>query len=342
MTSPLAQGYPLYQIPVPRANGAAIPAPASWVAGAGSVYFACQRAFTGARYYHPNGWWNYWWAATRSSDGTTWGWVPQVFFRGGANDEQDGGLDACSDSFTLPGSGSGPSGNPTPSGPGPAGAAPRASLCDLTPASSTARVRASLPAGRSRTIRRSTTTRYGRKVAIQGSLARADGTPITGAQLCVSTRRAGSGGAPEPVASVVTDAAGRFAYVIPPGPSRRVWFVYRTGRAAAAASVTVHVRAPVALRASRKSLHNGQTVMLRGRLRGARRGVLVELQAQRGRRWQTFATTRAGKRGRFHYAYRFTRTVGVQRYRLRARVGAQLGSPFANGASKPVLLRVRG
>jgi 5-hydroxyisourate hydrolase-like protein (transthyretin family) len=71
-------------------------------------------------------------------------------------------------------------------------------------------------------------------------------------------------------------------------------------------------------------------------------GVLVELQARRGRRWQTFATSRARRSGRFRRAYRFTRTSGVQRYRLRARVPQQPDYPYAPGGSRPVSVIVYG
>lgn len=37
---------------------------------------------------------NRWWAFTLGDNGR-WGWVPQVFFSGGANDERDAGLHLC-------------------------------------------------------------------------------------------------------------------------------------------------------------------------------------------------------------------------------------------------------
>jgi hypothetical protein len=85
--------------------------------------------------------------------------------------------------------------------------------------------------------------------------------------------------------------------------------------------------------------------MLRGSLRERpfpRRGLLVELQARRETGWQTFATTRTNARGRFHYPYTFSRTQGVQRYRLRARVPQQATYPYAAGASRPVRVQVQG
>lgn len=37
---------------------------------------------------------NYWWAATMA-DNDTWGYVSEVYFRGGGNDQPDGGLREC-------------------------------------------------------------------------------------------------------------------------------------------------------------------------------------------------------------------------------------------------------
>ncbi len=37
---------------------------------------------------------NQWWAFTMA-DNDVWGWVPEVYFKGGANDEKDGGLHVC-------------------------------------------------------------------------------------------------------------------------------------------------------------------------------------------------------------------------------------------------------
>jgi hypothetical protein len=70
--------------------------------------------------------------------------------------------------------------------------------------------------------------------------------------------------------------------------------------------------------------------------------VLVELQAKRGRRWQTFGTARSSRAGRYRFSYPFTRTGGVQYYVLRARVPRQAGYPYATGASRPEIVVVRG
>jgi hypothetical protein len=109
--------------------------------------------------------------------------------------------------------------------------------------------------------------------------------------------------------------------------------------------VLVKRRAPVRLTGNRTSLRTGQWLRFRGRLLHGPippQGVLVEIQARRITGWQTFGTTRANHKGRFHYRYRFSRTLGVQRYSFRARVPRQPTYPYAAGISKRFSVRVAG
>ncbi|MGH2802211.1 MAG: carboxypeptidase-like regulatory domain-containing protein [Thermoleophilaceae bacterium] len=333
LTSPLPPNdwVPVYRQPVPNPRGESPPPPDGWLHGIENQYFVCQHAFPFASYHHPRGWRNHWWALTLSDD-DVWGWVPEVFFKGGADDEPDSGLRWCS---------------PPPSPPPPAGSPqppPAASLdlCDPSPPAAGLRMSVSMRRPRSARARRVVVVRYGKRLRVRGRLTGPGGTPLAGASICAASQL--SRRAPlQAQGTLVTDATGRFSYILGSGPSRRVWFVHRSARGAAAASVRVRVRAPVSLRGSRRRLRTGQTLVLNGRA-GARapRGLLVELQARRGRRWQTFGTTNTRRGGRFRYSYRFTRTLGVQVYRLRARVPRQRGYPFAPGGSRPVRVRVRG
>jgi Cutinase len=85
---------PVYSEPIARGKGTALPAPAGWLHGTTDQYFVCEQEFSSATFYHGRGWRNRWWAKTRSDDGV-WGWTPEVFFRGGADDEPDQGLRSC-------------------------------------------------------------------------------------------------------------------------------------------------------------------------------------------------------------------------------------------------------
>ena len=72
-----------------------------------------------------------------------------------------------------------------------------------------------------------------------------------------------------------------------------------------------------------------------------KRDILIGIDARRGAGWQIFGEPRVRADGRFRFTYRFVRTTGVQRYRLRARVKAQAGYPYATATSKALTVRVR-
>jgi hypothetical protein len=219
--------------------------------------------------------------------------------------------------------------------------------CSPTPRVRTLRLTAAvrLRRGRRSVLARSVRLRRGRVATVRGRLVTKLGAPVPSGAVCVASRDARVGAEMRARASLKTDADGRFSYRLPSGPARRVYFVHRVSGGAVVASVMVRVPARVRLRASDRHLRNGQRLILSGSLVGRplpRNGVLVELQARRPAGWQTFATARSGRAGRFRFAYRFTRTLGVQTYALRALVRRQSQYAYSTGASRPVRVRVRG
>ena len=113
-------------------------------------------------------------------------------------------------------------------------------------------------------------------------------------------------------------------------PSRSLRFAYRwlrRRRVVGAASLLLRVRAAVRLAVRLR----GVVVRYRGRVLGSplpRAGKLVVLQGRvRGGRWQTFASRRAGRRGRFRGGYRLkVRRPGVRlQFRARARSPSPAG-----------------
>ena len=91
---------PVYTRPVAKAATADYPTPtAGWLHGTVNQYFVCQREFVGVEYYYSASIRNRWWAYTLSDD-NKWGWTPQIFFKGGNNDERDAGLVACGANHT--------------------------------------------------------------------------------------------------------------------------------------------------------------------------------------------------------------------------------------------------
>lgn len=171
----------------------------------------------------------------------------------------------------------------------------------------------------------SVTTRYGERVRLRGRVTDAAGRPLAGAPVDVAEQVVDAPGHPvdvvagrpaswRPAAALRTFADGTFTTLTRVGPSRRLRV------AGAPLALTVNVRAPVTARV--------RGAIVSGRLRGGRRGVLVELQARRERRWVTRLVVRTFASGRFSGRLR-------ARGMVRARVPAQPGLPYATGVSPP-------
>jgi len=126
-----------------------------------------------------------------------------------------------------------------------------------------------------------------------------------------------------PVTGVRTRADGRFTAFTRVGPSRRLRIV---SDGALGPRLTVRVRAPLTVRASRR----GRAVLVRGRVPGGhvpRDGALVELQARSGPRWTTRLVVRTWRSGRF--TGRMEPVPAV-----RVRVPRQAGLPYATGLAR--------
>jgi len=189
----------------------------------------------------------------------------------------------------------------------------------------------------------------GRGTTVEGLLRSTDGDqPIVGGAVLVSQQPRGSGRVRQ-LGVVRTDPIGRFSFRAPAGPSGRLSFSYagtNTTRPAESAA-TLLVFAGTTLRVDRSRVHNGDSVLFTGRLRGGYippAGKLVTLQAYvPGRhRWISFATPRSDRNGVWAFSYRFEATSGVVRYRFRALVPRESGYPFEPGGSGLVAVVVRG
>ncbi len=188
------------------------------------------------------------------------------------------------------------------------------------------------------------TVGYGKPAAVIGRLANNAGDPIRGARLCVKMAMIGVDDRAASVASVTTDADGRYRYEVPPGPNREVTLGYRHDSMQIARDVRYYAHAQPSLHVSDPRVRNGDRVRFWGELPGPRSvGRVVVLQAGTvgSKRWITFrkATTKA--RGLFHAAYHFTQTTHETMYRFRAVVPTQAGYPWVAGQSKPVEVLVK-
>jgi hypothetical protein len=178
--------------------------------------------------------------------------------------------------------------------------------------------------------------KYGARSVIDGALTDFAGTPVAAAQIEVASRLRMRGSDFAPMATVVTDAAGRFSVPVEPGPSR----VFRFRYALSEASSDLVIPAPVKLATTPKATRNGRSIRFTGRVPGTGATTRVELQAQAGSKWIPFRTVTLRK-GRFSARYRFTKTRRTTRYRFRAVIHADANFPYTAGRSPVVKVLVR-
>jgi hypothetical protein len=152
---------------------------------------------------------------------------------------------------------------------------------------------------------------------------------------------------PQPVATPTTDEQGRFSFVLPKGPSRRVSVEYRASfgdrHAAARWRFKVAVPAPIKLLPSRVRLKNNETLLLTARLSDAevpRGSSDVAFQVKIGRQWRTFARRRLDEHGRAQIRHTFRVTFHRMTYRFRAVTLRRASFPYADSRSPVVAVRV--
>jgi hypothetical protein len=187
---------------------------------------------------------------------------------------------------------------------------------------------------------------FGTKARASGRLT-AGSKPLARAEITVLGRLRKDGAVYRAVGVVRTNGQGQFAYRVPAGASRTLAFLYRgtTKYHHSSAAVQVTVPAAATIKASRKRVRNGRSVVFSGRLRGLpypTRGKVLDLQAFYRGKWRTFATPRSQVAGRWRYRYRFEATQGTVVYRFRIRVRASSDYPYALGYSRTVKVRVTG
>jgi hypothetical protein len=146
---------------------------------------------------------------------------------------------------------------------------------------------------------------------------------------------------------VTVDAAGRFSYRVPTGPSRTLRFAQLVPGASAyacSAPLKVNVKATSSLKASPRTIRAGARVRFSGRLEGGYvppGGKVIELQAHERGRWRSITTLRTNAKGAFSYRYRFSFRAAGTTFPVRVRIRHEGTYPFALGYSKRVKVRVR-
>jgi hypothetical protein len=184
-------------------------------------------------------------------------------------------------------------------------------------------------------------------VRVRGHLTTPEGNPLQGVDVAVYSRLRGESAPPQLIASVKTTRTGKFSFRVRKGPSRTITLRY-AGTAeirSVTRVISLNVRSATTLSVSRHRLVNGESVRFTGRVVTRplpAPGKLVAIQVWVRGKWRTFATTRANRRGRWHYDYRFDGTRGVQIYRFRAQLPEEATYPFSTGRSHQVRVTVRG
>ncbi len=209
--------------------------------------------------------------------------------------------------------------------------------------------RATLTVGWKGTKRTRLTSGFAHGQAIVGRLTAPGGAPIEAARIDVLATPAFAGSRAVPMAAVRTAANGRFAVRIPAGvSSRTLRFSYRSHLGetlpAATRTLTLSVRAGVALSITPRTASVGASVRFTGRLRGGpipHGGKLLVLEARSpGSRWLEFDVIRSDAHGRYHAGYRF-KFPGPADYQFRVLCQAEADYPFAAGNSNVVDVRER-
>jgi hypothetical protein len=204
--------------------------------------------------------------------------------------------------------------------------------------------------GKRRIIRRRVTVlrpvarvRYGGHVNVAGVLTNRDGQGLAGQQIQV--RGPGPNG-DQLLAVRTTDATGRYRYRAAGTASRTLRFVYPGTSMVLPTEVQLVVPAAGTFKLSRERVLNGRSVVFRGRVRSGplpQGGKLVEIQVrQPSGEWTTFRTLRTDAYGRWALRYRFRLVRCHTTYRIRARIPAEAGYPFARGRTRGRRVTVRG
>ena len=212
-----------------------------------------------------------------------------------------------------------------------------------TGASEHARLRIAFRRSGGGSARRVTSDRT-RRWTVAGRLLDEQDTPIAGARLGAAWKVAGRGWVAH--SGVRTGRDGRFAYVLPAGPTRAVELTYvafsDSRRVQTSNAITEAVRAPVTIAVDKATVSGRRVVTLRGRVGGEAipaGGVLVTLQGyQTGWGWRTFRTVRTSRSGRWSTRYRFRLAHG--RFAFRVLVPQQGTYPFVTTYSRAVTVVV--
>ena len=185
--------------------------------------------------------------------------------------------------------------------------------------------------------------KHGRPLTIRGQVALANGAPVPGVPVSVTSTPRNSGAVPYIEAQGLTTAAnGRFVITLPAGPARAARIVSSGGAGAMPAERTLRLQVPASstITASRTRVSGAHRVRFSGKVRGdVGANLVVVLQGKENGKWRTFADSRTRAGGKWRASYRFSGRPGS--YPVRVRVREQANLPYVTGYSKRVTIHVR-
>jgi hypothetical protein len=194
-------------------------------------------------------------------------------------------------------------------------------------------LRADLGGGRERK-----TISYGRESVIEGRLVSAVGEPLGGQSIEISETFDLGSIESERTRESITDADGRFALVLPPGPSRSVSADFSGSKQledAESPQLDLGVRSGASLGATDRRPPVGKRFRFRGRVRRAGAemppgGKLVELQVRRPEGWDTVRQAfRTRPNGSWTFPFKFgPYYVEPTSFRFRLKVPRETGWPY--------------
>jgi hypothetical protein len=144
--------------------------------------------------------------------------------------------------------------------------------------------------------------------------------------------------------SMVSDASGRFRIPVPSTSAQVRALASSTAFTATPAITDFVAQLKATIRASDRTLRNGQRLTLSGRLRnagGAAEGHTIIIQSVVRGEWRSVDSVEAQDDGRITWRYRFTNTTQTARYRFRFVVPAAKRLPWTQRTTAQVSVLVR-
>jgi hypothetical protein len=186
--------------------------------------------------------------------------------------------------------------------------------------------------------------RWGERETITGRLTAPGDVPIAGASIDLTATPQYAGAKPQTMASPRTGPDGRFTVSLLRGESSRsLTFAYRAqigdARPVATRTLTLGVRAGVALSIAPRTASVGRSIFFKGTLRGAplpAGGKQLVLEARSpGGEWIEFDVIHTAAHGHYRASYRF-KFPGPARYQFRVLCKQEADFPFLEAASNVV------